>query len=280
MSANIELLLTMSSFEALYTLLEYRDKYPSHSDQELIHMLRRYPDKSSLDYRNATLLEQKISLNHKINISASLRSVLKQVILDYRPSWMYAITFGRSQVMNNLDDMLNLKQCFKSAQLLDENPSLEIIEWWDELSQLIRAEKDNQKVQKGREGEKLSFEYEKKRLVKLNIKQIPKWVALEDNTLGYDIKSFDVSEYGPINKLIEVKSCSSDNMTVFLTWNEWKNALEYRQNYVFHIWFLPTKTLEYELSVSEVEPYILESTESTKWTTLEISLEKLKKYIK
>lgn len=275
---KVESLLSMSSFEALYTLLEYREKYPGYPDHELIHMLRRYPDKSSLDYHNAKLLEKKISLDHKINISASLRNVLKQIIIDYRPTWMYAITFGRSEVMNSLEDMLNLKQCFKSAQLLEGEPSFEVIEWWDELSQLIRAEKDNKKVQQGREGEKLSFEYEKKRLAELGIKQMPKWMALEDNTLGYDIKSFDLGEYGPINKLIEVKSCSSDNMIIFLTRNEWNKALEYKQNYVFHIWFLPTQTLEFELAVSDIEPFILENTESIKWTTLEISLKKLKKY--
>lgn len=271
MSYEIESLMTMSSFEALYVLREYRDKYVEYSDQELIKMLKRYPDKCSLDYRQALKLEGVINIEYTIGFSAALREALKQIILQKRPSWMYAITFGRKDVLNNLADLPNIRQCFKSAHLFDDEPDQMTIEWWDELSQLIRAEKDAKKVQIGREGEKLSYDYEKKRLLHLNIQESPKWIALDDSTVGYDIKSYNPSPYGVINKLIEVKSCSTDNIAIYLTRNEWEQALKFQDNYFFHIWHLPTNTLKYELSTKDMESYILQNREKSEWQILKIT---------
>lgn len=268
----MESLMTMSSFEALYVLHEYRKKYTESSDQELVRLLKRYPDKCNLDYRKAVELESVIGIDYEANFSDSLRNALKQIILQNRPSWMYAIVFGRKEVLNNLADMPNIRQCFKSAHLFDDEPAEGIIEWWDELSQLIRAEKDAKKVQTGREGEKLSYDYEKKRLLQLDIQESPKWVALDDNTVGYDIKSYNPSPYGLNNKLIEVKSCSTDNITIYLTRNEWNQAIKFQDNYFFHIWHLPTNTLKYELSAKEMEPYILQNKENAEWQILKITI--------
>ncbi len=279
MSMNIDSILTMSSFEGLIALIEYRQKYPGYSDKELIQILRCYPDKNNLDYHKAIQLEKIITIEkEQTNNPSSLRQILKQIILSQRPSWIYAITFGRNEILNNLDDMPNIKQCFKSAHLFDENPSFEIIEWWDEISALIRSEKDITKIQNGRKGERLSLEYEIRNLKKLQINKKPQWSALEDNSLGYDIKSFTESSFGPNIKLIEVKSCSSNNIIIFLTRNEWNTAKKYISNYFFHIWHLPSETLICELSVNEMEPYILQNKNNAEWTILEIDFNHLKSF--
>ncbi|MGE4397368.1 MAG: DUF3883 domain-containing protein [Sulfurimonas sp.] len=274
MSTMMDSLLTMSSFEGLLALKKYRKSYPNISNNELIKLLKTYSDKNNFDYKNALLLESMTAIEDTSNILLTLRNVIKQLIVNEKPAWGYAVTFGRMEVYNNLTDYPNIRQCFRNAHLFDENPSIEIINWWDNLSQLFRAEEDIKKVQIGRKGEKLSYEYEKKRLQDLSIEKLPKWIALEDNNVGYDIKSFNLGKYGLINKLIEVKTCSTNDITIYLTKHEWKKALEFKTEYYFHIWYLPTKTLQYELSVAEMEQYVLQNKENSEWTSLKISFNK------
>ena len=83
----------------------------------------------------------------------------------------------------------------------------------------------------------------------------PRWIALDDNSAGYDVHSFDEGPVEPIAKLIEVKSCARRPSEIFLTRNEWETALEREPNYRFHIWILPEREL-IELTPSDVADHV------------------------
>ncbi|BDV36590.1 protein NO VEIN domain-containing protein [Methylocystis iwaonis] len=53
----------------------------------------------------------------------------------------------------------------------------------------------------------------------LGINMPPVWMAVEDNTAGYDIQSFDMGAEGPVVRLIEVKSTIASPLSFFLSRN-------------------------------------------------------------
>lgn len=72
----------------------------------------------------------------------------------------------------------------------------------------------------GERGEKLMFEQEKKKLLQAvedkkirSIDNLLKWVSLDDDSLGYDILSYDVDTKQPI--FIEVKTTTGNKLTPF-----------------------------------------------------------------
>jgi len=94
--------------------------------------------------------------------------------------------------------------------------------------------------------------------------------TLEDNTLGYDIRSFDWSGDKIVTRLIEVKSSKSD--TIFITRNEWQNAAGAAPHYCFHVWKIPeARVLEY--SVAAIMPHIPLDRGAGEWREVCVFLE-------
>jgi SNF2-related domain/Domain of unknown function (DUF3883) len=83
------------------------------------------------------------------------------------------------------------------------------------------------------------------------------WVAIEDNTVGYDVRSFDFAGEDLVPKLIEVKSTVVSPIQFFLTRNEWDNAVELGAAYHFHIWDMrKSPPVLYERTASQVAAHV------------------------
>lgn len=264
----------MSTIYGLREICIERKNSHIQNEEEIVRIIRMKPECSSYDMNSAWQLFHELgeqTLHDDFRQFA--RSVLKQIILTFEPVWYNLFPLGHAIVMKAVNQ--NIRQCFREAGLLVAFPENEIINWWDELAGRIRTKQDKIKLEVGRDGERLSYEYETSRLESEGISKLPIWMALANNTIGYDIKSYNKSDYGLVNKLIEVKSCSTDDITIYLTRHEWKKATEYKEKYYFHIWHVPTKTLVCELTMEEMKPYILDSKEYTEWTTLAISFKNI-----
>ena len=83
----------------------------------------------------------------------------------------------------------------------------------------------------------------------------PKWQAIDDNTLGYDILSFKSGGEFPSRLMIEVKSSRQDPPCVIISRNEWMKAKQVGDSYLFHIWDVRADRL-YEIGVDLIDPHV------------------------
>ena len=132
----------------------------------------------------------------------------------------------------------NVDQLLRNSNLYDSD-SNQVTYWWFQLKELDRENStsvDRGNPHTGFYGERLTIDYEKKRL---NSRSQIEWVSLLPNgdRFGYDIKS--VRQQNGEKLLIEVKSSKSDflDAKVFLTRNEYKIMLRNLQNYVLYLWW-------------------------------------------
>ena len=161
-------------------------------------------------------------------------------------------------------------QCFREAGLFDGVPDDDVLAWWDHLANLARGTVDAEKMKRARHAERLSLEFELNRTRSLGIAKTPRWVALEDNSLGYDILSYDIDPQGlVVTRLVEVKSRLSD--AIFITRNEWDNVSSAAQRSVLHVWDLPEERL-HEYRVHEVAPHIPLDRGDGVWQDVRIAL--------
>jgi hypothetical protein len=95
-------------------------------------------------------------------------------------------------------------------------------------------------------------------------------MSIEDNTVGYDILSFDPGEVEPIAKLVEVKSFLGQRR-FYVTRNEWNTAIKFGSSYVFHIWDMQTATV-HEKTVQQVLSQIPSDGQGGRWSEAIIQL--------
>ena len=122
------------------------------------------------------------------------------------------------------------------------------------LTKLRRQKKNKKKVGKrdyisiqienfetGEAGERLVWEYEKTIIKNSRFAYDPEWVSRKDDSLGYDIKSYDI-ETGN-TKYIEVKTTSGGKTTpFFISDNELECSREYADNYyIYRVYSIKNK---------------------------------------
>ena len=115
----------------------------------------------------------------------------------------------------------SIAQLFQESNL-SESLYGDVIDWWDEIIDTIRAKKHSKSTKIGRQGEILTLVYEFKRL---GIK--PRWQSIESNYSGYDILS-QVSRSNNSQLPIEVKTSTLPfkQAKFYLTKNEWNVLTE------------------------------------------------------
>lgn len=259
----------MSAFVALIGLRRYLHDYPNTPVVEAAVSLQRSDaDLAAADFSAALRLHEQLAENVDFSDPiVGLRVGLGILIEAHRPWWCRFFPYGRQRLATALtQDEL---QTFRSAGLFDEKPSLAVVEWWDALASLMRTADDERKNAQGRHGERLSLEYERERLAGLGISEEPKWVALDDNSAGYDIQSYVLTEYGLKNRLIEVKSSKLSPTRMVLTRGEWDAAAKYGEAYVFHLWQLPSEVLTV-FTVADIAQHIPEDAGQGRWSELTI----------
>lgn len=239
----------MSALAAVISLRRYLRDHPETTPHDAADALRRLDaDNAGADYETGlqlhAIFEAEIDF---IDPRRSLRNALTVLVQLHQPWWCKLAPYGRQRLATALttDEL----QTFRSAGLMEVPPSDAVIQWWDSLAAEMRLIADEQRTAQGRYAEQLSYRHEQERLQSLGISEHPKWIAIEDNGAGYDILSYDQTQYGLRNRLIEVKSTTNEATRLVLTRGEWETALRFGAAYCFHIWKLPSE----ELTVKSVE---------------------------
>ena len=192
-------------------------------------------------------------------------AAIDSIILERRPLWARLAPAGRNHVMQAIG--VNGVQCLRAAGLLSTTERATA--WWDALANVNRSEKDARLLEQGRKGERLSLAYETARLRHEGILRQPIWVAVDDNTIGYDILSYSLTDGHETSKLIEVKTTYAQPPRMILSRNEWKTAEQFGESFEFHLWELTTQTLSI-LSVCSVRPHIPYDNGEGLWLNVEI----------
>lgn len=263
--------LRMSAFVALIGLRRYLHDHPHTPVEEAALSLQRSDaDLAAADFGGALRLHDQLASDVDFSDPiAGLRTGLRILIEAHRPWWCRFFPYGRQRLATALtQDEL---QTFRSAGLFDDKPPSEVVEWWDAFASLVRTADDERMNAQGRDGERLSLNYERKRLATLGIPKEPKWVALDDNSAGYDIHSYDLTEYGLKNRLIEVKSSQRSPPRIMLTRGEWDAAAKYGEAYTIHLWQLPSEELTI-LSAADIRHHIPDDCGKGRWSLIEINL--------
>ncbi|MCA8021972.1 DUF3883 domain-containing protein [Burkholderia metallica] len=270
-SPSFNQLLSMPAFEGLRVLRIYLENKPCDTIEALVELINHIePNALSYDLDAAIYLHNVVPKNAPHNGVMFYRACIGSLLSTTLPEWAKLITLGRGRFIKRLDseEYRDIRSLFRQAKLLEDPPSLDDIGWWDSIQACVRTQNDAEKLRRARQAEQLSIEYERNRIADLSIFLEPRWMAIEDNTVGYDVLSYNPGEFGPLNKLIEVKSTIASPLRFFLTRNEWEQARKFGNSYVFHIWDMQKNPpMLYEKSILQIEPHVPHDNKKGKWKT-------------
>lgn len=262
-----ERLARMSVINGLLAIRTYRRRHPKIGPLEIAASLKRVAYMyATYDYEGALQLDALLPNEELLETQELIRLSLEVLARSTRPAWISKITLGREAIKGNLS--AGQYQCFEAAGLFSSNPSPEVVLWWDRLASEVRADKGQFLVAKGREGERLSFSFERERAKQLGLDREVRWIALDDQTTGYDIWSYNADLSA---RLVEAKACSTYPLRFFVTKNEWQTACGSLAEYVFQIWHLPSETC-HELTPDQLEPHIPCDRGDGQWESVQIVL--------
>ena len=261
-----ERILSMSAFEAAHLIRSFREKNPNLSTAEVVGTVRAvradfYPH----DFEAGIAVEGKIPAAVSMPAEAFFTGAIDAIVAERRPFWARLAPAGRSHVLQAIG--VNGAQCLRAAGLL--GTGVRATDWWDALAAAYRGERDARLLAQGREGERLSLAYETERLRQEGITREPVWVAIDDNTVGYDILSYARHGENEVSRLIEVKTTQADPPRMILSRNEWKTAEQFGAAFQFHLWSLPAASLTV-MSVDEIRPHIPTNNGCGDWESVEI----------
>jgi hypothetical protein len=168
---------------------------------------------------------------HRLLSSEPIQGRMRQALLDVieieRPFWIQNAIQGRRQVLDFVSNAI--AQVFLEAGLVD-GTSPDVVAFWDTLAQEARGQRNSTLLKIGRDGERLSIEYET-----IRTGRTPRWVAIDNNADGFDLLSV-VSNTSTQKLSIEVKATTVGTSAVMhLSRNEWDYAISAR-THVFHLW--------------------------------------------
>ncbi|XUM24499.1 DUF3883 domain-containing protein [Bradyrhizobium oligotrophicum S58] len=262
----------MPAFEGLRLIRLYSVQHPMLAPEELVPIIKRVePNAFSYDFPAALQLHDTVPKSAPYEGVDFYRECLSSALLLELPEWAKLVTLGRGRFIKRLKapEFRDVRSLFRQARLLDEPPEMADIEWWDRLQASVRSDQDAEKMRRARQAEQLSLKYEVQFLEKAGITKRPIWMSIEDNTAGYDVLSYRAGgELGLLNRLIEVKSTIASPLRFFLTRNEWEQADQFADAFVFHIWNLQADPpVLFERSVEQVRPHVPVDNEKGKWKT-------------
>ncbi len=165
---------------------------------------------------------------------AELRHAIFEMAKIDKPYWARTAVYGRQRALRLIDD--DQAQCLRDAGLIETSLEGETRFWWERLAIEFRLLQEEAQRRIGSEAEKLTLEYEKKRIATLGIDKDPYLVSIEDETLGYDVHSFTISNERVLPFYIEVKGTTAAEPRFFLSRNEWTNCSRLQPHYAFYIW--------------------------------------------
>lgn len=224
----------MSVFTALKRARTKQNEFPEIDFKQASKLcIQTTADGSPHDYGEAQIIDAMVP-SRLVNFddAETLREALRILIQNLDYSWVYLFPSGREAVRNSLSR--NELQVFRNAELFADFPTLEVVKWWDDIADQYRLRASGELF---RTAEQKSLVLEEHFLSERNCPYKPKWVALNDNSLGFDILSYRETDGEWLPFAIEVKSTVTKEIRFFLTRNEARLASNMRDSYVLHFWF-------------------------------------------
>jgi hypothetical protein len=259
----------MPAFEGLRAIRGYVGKQPGTAVADLAALIHRVEaDAGSYDLEAALVLHEIVAKDAPYHSVGFYRKCLEGVLLVELPEWAKLVTLGRGRFIKRLKavEFRDVRSLFRQAHLLDEPPQDDDVAWWDELQNHVRSHQSVEAMKRARIAERLTLDRERELLRKAGIDKPPRWMAIEDNTAGYDVLSYTEGQFGLLNKLIEVKSTIASPLRFYVSRNEWEQALEFGEAFVFHVWDLqPDPPILHERTVVQVLPHIPRDSEKGQW---------------
>ena len=203
------------------------------------------------------------------------RECILAVLLLKMPTFAKLMTLGRGRFIKRIkgDEYRDIRSVFREAHLLVEPPTADDITWWDNVQGRVRLNFDQERLARARQAEGLTMQHETNELKNHGISRIPVWMAIEDNTAGYDVLSYRPTAMGERNLLIEVKSTIASPLRFIITRNEWNNADQVGEYYIFHVWDMDKSPPVLHIrTVDQIRPHIPADNEKGKWKTAEIPI--------
>jgi hypothetical protein len=250
--------------------------YPECSPEEAVGQLENGPiAQGRYDYMTA--LETAMLHGWEVfslteDARSSLRDTIAALAQRAKPFWARMATLGRDKVRGFLD--VDQEQCLRYAGLLNTPLDEASIKWWDDLAKFFRAQQEERRIEIGRQAEKLTIAYERIQLITLGMVETPRWAALEDNTLGFDVVSYRKEDDKVYEIYIEVKGSASSPIRFILTRNEWDKAESIGKTYFLYIWNIRDESLRI-ISQQELSLHIPSDKGSGHWATAEFVSEEL-----
>jgi len=236
--------------------------------------------KTTFDIKNGQKLINLVGLEIITELSLKIKDyeyeiILREILMKYlkknKPGFILRATGGREYFLAFVDE--NFEQLLNDAGLYNEidlsKEGKKIRYWWDDLSEFVRQLDEDKKLDLGREGEEKTIRYEIDKLKKLNIKKKPKWVSYDDNTVGYDVQSWDKEQ----NEIfIEVKATSNSNGLFHLSKGEWRFSISAKERYFIHVW-IQNKEKPRIITYSELnsKDYKIEDSSNAEWANIKIT---------
>jgi len=222
-----------------------------------------------LDWDSAKFLNDRLD----INVSGKRAEVFQRCILALveleAPTWIASLFNGREIAARTLEP--DVLQCFQVAGAFAPVPDAETVRWLDRLGQVALSQRDMRNIEIGRKAERLALEYERQLVAMAGINTPVEWISLNENFAGYDLKSWVLIDGRVMPKLVEVKGCSSESRTIYVTRNEWEVANTVICPFVFQIWTLPSE-LMIEISVEEMRAHMPFDSGNGRWQTAQVHL--------
>ena len=254
----------MSVFTALKRARTKRIEFPDFSFWDSANLcMQTSSDGTPHDYDRADELDKLLPLDIvNLDDPKVIRRALDLIISKQSFSWVFLFPSGREAVRNALTR--NEYQVFRNAELFQETPSIEIISWWDNISNNFRSKSIDNSF---REAEFRTLELEREFLREAQCPHEPRWVALDDNSLGFDIRSYRYFENEWVPFPIEVKSTVGSKVRFYLTRNEADLAFRMKKLYALHFW-TPTATKPLVFNAEEIALNIPIENGRGSWQTL------------
>ena len=194
---------------------------------------------------------------------AAIRALLAAYIDIAQPAWVQTASAGRRELLSYAPP--GVQQVFAESGMAYGYDD-DVVAWWDSLATRARRVRDDALTEIGRQGERLSLEYERERTGRN-----PKWTAVESNLEGYDILS-TLSVADARRLTIEVKTSQQPpgSAWFYLSRNEWEHAIA-ALHHAFHLWTLsgdmPCLAVVF---VEDVAPHLPKDSGGGLWQTVRV----------
>lgn len=267
-------LFTISAFEGLRIMRAVISAVPDVTIEACPEALIAHsPQANQYDLTAAKELHALVAINAPHDNVMFYRECVLAVLMLKMPAFAKLMTLGRGRFIKRIkgDDYRDIRSVFREARLLDDPPSGADISWWDTVQGRVRLNFDQERLARARYAESLSIDFETAELARIGINRSPVWMAIEDNTVGYDVLSYRITATGERNLLIEVKSTIASPLRFIISRNEWNNADQVGDAYIFHVWDMDKNPpILHVRTVEQIRTHIPKDNDKGKWKSAEI----------